>query len=69
MGAPILIIEDTEAHRMLLRDILALTGKEIIEATNREEGIRLVKEIKPELANPLDVEVILSLVKQLLARY
>ncbi|SMB89679.1 two-component system, cell cycle response regulator DivK [Thermanaeromonas toyohensis ToBE] len=123
MGATILIIEDTEAHRVLLRDILALTGKEIIEATNGEEGIRLAKEIKPELvfmdlhlpdmdgitatkilkedpltgdipivaigsyessqekrlflaiggnvylSKPLDVEVILSVVKQLLARH
>ncbi|AEG15591.1 response regulator [Desulfofundulus sp. TPOSR] len=45
----ILIVEDNEINRILLRDILALLGAEIFEAAGGEEGIALSRAIKPDL--------------------
>ena len=45
----ILIIEDNEKNRMLIRDILQRFGYETVEAINGEEGIRMAKENKPDL--------------------
>ena len=45
----ILIVEDNEKNRRMMRDILTYHGYEIIEAENGEEGIKMAKEFKPEL--------------------
>ena len=45
----ILIVEDNEENRILIRDILQHFGYEAIEAKNGEEGIRIAKEHKPVL--------------------
>jgi len=45
----ILIVEDNEKNRILVRDILQHFGYEVIEAENGEEGIRIAKEQKPVL--------------------
>jgi len=45
----ILIVEDNEKNRILIRDILQHFGYEVIEAENGEEGIRIAKEQKPVL--------------------
>jgi two-component system cell cycle response regulator DivK len=45
----ILIIEDNENNMMLVRDVLAFKGYEILEATTGTEGVRLAIERKPDL--------------------
>ena len=45
----ILIVEDNEKNRILIRDILQHFGYETIEAENGEEGIRMAKEHRPDL--------------------
>ena len=48
-GELILIVEDNEKNRKLLRDVLTFKGYEIIEAETGEEGIRLTQERRPSL--------------------
>ena len=45
----ILIVEDDEKSRKLVRDVLTFKGYEIIEAETAEEGIRLAQERRPGL--------------------
>ena len=49
MAHKILIVDDTAANRLMLRDILAYHGYDVFEAQTGEEGIRLAREIKPDL--------------------
>jgi CheY-like chemotaxis protein len=39
----ILIVEDNEKNRKLVRDVLTFKGYEVIEAETGEEGIRLAQ--------------------------
>ena len=45
----ILIIEDNEKNRRLVRDVLQFKGYKIIESETAEEGIRLAREQMPAL--------------------
>ena len=45
----ILIIEDNEKNRKLVRDILQFKGYQLLESETAEEGIRLAREHKPAL--------------------
>ena len=45
----ILIIEDHEKNRKLVREILQVTGYRTLEAETAEEGLRLAREAKPAL--------------------
>ena len=49
MAKKILIVEDNENNRRLVRDVLIYYGYETIESENGEEGIRKAKEHKPDL--------------------
>ena len=49
--ASVLIIEDDDQFRAMLRDMLKLAGYEVEEATDGKEGIKLYKE------NPKDLVV------------
>lgn len=49
MAQFILLVEDNEVNRVLLKDILALTGNEVLEASNGEEGIRMAQDKRPQL--------------------
>jgi CheY-like chemotaxis protein len=49
MAKKILIVEDNEINRILLRDILQYHGYEIIEATNGEEAIKMADTHQPNL--------------------
>ena len=48
-GELILVVEDNEKNRKLVRDVLTFKGYAIIEAETGEEGIRLAKERVPRL--------------------
>ena len=45
----ILIIEDNEKNRKLIRDLLQAKGYQTIESESAEEGLKLVEERKPAL--------------------
>jgi CheY-like chemotaxis protein len=45
----ILIVEDNEKNRKLVRDVLAFTGYRLAEAETGEEGVRLARELHPDL--------------------
>ena len=45
----ILIVEDNEKNRKLLRDVLRFKGYQTVETETAEEGIRLAQESQPAL--------------------
>jgi two-component system, cell cycle response regulator DivK len=45
----VLIIEDNEKNRKLCRDVLNVKGYQTIDSETAEEGLRLVREKKPNL--------------------
>ena len=45
----ILIVEDNENNRSLLRDILIFHGYEVSVAADGQEGVALARELKPDL--------------------
>ena len=45
----ILIVEDNEKNRKLVRDILSFKGYRVLESETAEEGIQLARENKPAL--------------------
>ena len=49
MGARILVVEDHEDNRRILRDLLTSGGYEIIEATTGLEGVNLAAGRRPDL--------------------
>jgi two-component system, cell cycle response regulator DivK len=49
MSARILVIEDQEDNRRIVRDLLRSVGYEIIEALNGEEGVALAASQRPDL--------------------
>lgn len=49
MNKRILIVEDQEDNRSILRDLLSTAGYELIEATNGAEGVELAQRERPDL--------------------
>jgi len=49
MPKKILIVEDNEKNRTLVKDVLKYHGYEVIEAGNGKEGIKIAKENNPDL--------------------
>ena len=50
MGAElVLVVEDKETNRKLVRDVLQFRGYEVAEAETAEEGLRMVQERRPDL--------------------
>jgi CheY-like chemotaxis protein len=49
MKKTILLVEDNEANRTLVRDILTYYGYEVVVAMNGEEGVKLAIELIPDL--------------------
>ena len=49
MSQRILIVEDQEDNRRILRDLLSNAGFELLEATTGEEGVRLAEINRPDL--------------------
>ena len=48
-GELILVVEDNEKNRKLVRDVLTFKGYQVIETERGEEGVRLAKERLPKL--------------------
>ena len=49
MGKTILVVEDHEDNRRIMRDLLINSGYEVIEAVTGEEGLTLVENHSPDL--------------------
>ena len=45
----ILIVEDQEDNRVIMRDVLSSAGYELIEAVNGEDGVKLAHSERPDL--------------------
>jgi two-component system, cell cycle response regulator DivK len=45
----ILVVEDNEKSRKLVRDVLTFKGYEVIDAETGEEGVRLARKRRPSL--------------------
>ncbi len=45
----VLVVEDNEMNMELVRDLIQVTGIEVIEATEAKEGIELARSEKPDL--------------------
>jgi CheY-like chemotaxis protein len=48
-GELILIVEDNEKNRKLVRDVLNFKGYRLAEAETGEDGVRLARELHPDL--------------------
>ncbi|MGH8672758.1 MAG: response regulator [Burkholderiales bacterium] len=48
-GKTILYVEDNEANRMIVRDLLKRTTYQLIEATDGEAGVAKAAEARPDL--------------------
>ena len=49
MSRRILVVEDTEDNRQILRDLLSHAGFDLIEAGDGESGVALAAQAKPDL--------------------
>ncbi len=49
MNRTILIVEDNDRNRELVKDVLAIHGYATLEAENGLEGVRMAKELRPDL--------------------
>ena len=49
MSKRILLIEDTEDNRQILRDLLTAAGYDIFEATDGATGVTMAAELQPDL--------------------
>ncbi len=49
MTQQILVVEDQEDNRIILRDLLTSSGFEVIEALNGQEGVELAESENPDL--------------------
>lgn len=45
----VLLVEDTEDNRFMMRRLLEMTGYLVVEARNGEEAVKLAEETKPAL--------------------
>ena len=49
MSNRILIVEDQEDNRMIMRDVLSAAGYELIEAVNGKDGVSRAQSDRPDL--------------------
>lgn len=49
MGHKILVVEDFEDNRFMMRRLLEMTGYSVIEAVNGEEAVRLAEDERPNI--------------------
>ena len=49
MAMRILIVEDQEDNRMIMRDVLSSAGYDLIEAVTGEDGVKLAHSERPDL--------------------
>ncbi|HEY6121612.1 MAG TPA: response regulator [Pyrinomonadaceae bacterium] len=45
----VLLVEDTEDNRFMMRRLLEMSGYEVVEARNGEEAVQMAKEKRPQI--------------------
>src|SRR5215211_7328035 len=45
----VLLVEDTEDNRFMMRRLLEMTGYRVVEAMNGEEAVKLAKHVSPNV--------------------
>ena len=45
----VLLVEDTEDNRFMMRRLLEMSGYEVVEARNGEEAVRVASEVRPKM--------------------
>jgi len=45
----VLLVEDTEDNRQMMRRLLEMSGYQVVEAINGEEAVRLASEVRPRI--------------------
>jgi two-component system, cell cycle response regulator DivK len=45
----VLLVEDTEDNRFMMRRLLEMTGYHVVEATNGEEAVKLARSERPQM--------------------
>lgn len=48
-GAKVLLVEDTEDNRFMMRRLLEMVGYTVVEARNGQEAVRLAEDETPEI--------------------
>ena len=49
MSGRILVVEDQDDNRRILRDLFTAAGYQVLEALTGEDGVRLAAEERPDL--------------------
>lgn len=47
--ATVLLVEDTEDNRQMMRRLLELSGFQVVEAINGKEAVELAQEVRPQI--------------------
>jgi CheY-like chemotaxis protein len=47
--ATVLVVEDTEDNRQMMRRLLELSGFKVVEALNGREAVEIAREVRPEI--------------------
>jgi CheY-like chemotaxis protein len=45
----VLLVEDTEDNRFMMKRLLEMTGYDVVEARNGQEAVQLANQIRPDL--------------------
>ncbi|HEV7473444.1 MAG TPA: response regulator [Pyrinomonadaceae bacterium] len=45
----VLLVEDTEDNRQMMRKLLELSGFQVVEATNGKEAVEVASQVKPQI--------------------
>ncbi len=48
-GATVLLVEDTEDNRQMMRRLLEMSGFRVVEATNGQEAVSAASRVRPEI--------------------
>ncbi len=48
-GATVLLVEDTEDNRQMMRRLLELSGYKVVEATNGKEAVEVASRLRPQI--------------------
>jgi two-component system cell cycle response regulator DivK len=48
-GATVLLVEDTEDNRQMMRRLLEMSGFRVVEATNGREAVEVASQVQPQI--------------------
>jgi two-component system cell cycle response regulator DivK len=48
-AATVLVVEDTEDNRQMMRRLLEMSGFRVVEATNGKEAVKVASDVRPQI--------------------